>query len=168
MVSSKIETKDIEDTLKKWLSDLQRVVIAGTGNPLRKDDFVGMKIVQDIKGKVSEKVYLIECETTPESCIQEIVEFKPTHVLVIDAALLGESHGNVKLIEELEVATPAISTHMLPLQIFCKYLRSTLGAKVALLAIQPKKTDFGEGLTREVEDPAKNLAKILVKILSKI
>jgi hydrogenase 3 maturation protease len=161
-----MDESDVERELQAWLRDAKKIVVAGIGNPLRRDDLVGMKIVQDIKGKVPQKVYLIECETIPESFIQEIVEFEPTHILVIDAALLGESCGSVKLMEELKNASPAVSTHALPLKIFFGYLRSVLGAKVALLAIQPKKTGYGEGLTREVAGSADNLAKILVRVLS--
>jgi len=158
----------IKKKLREWLSNAERVVVAGVGNPLRQDDFVGMKVVQDIKGKVPENVYLIECETVPESFIQEIEEFKPTHVLVIDAALIGEAAGSVKLVEKLEITAPAVSTHALPLQIFCEYLRNSIGAHVALLAVQPKETSFGEGLTNEVEETARSLAEVIVAVLSEI
>jgi len=35
---------NVQKELKKWLSDAKRVVVAGIGNPLRMDDFVGVKI----------------------------------------------------------------------------------------------------------------------------
>lgn len=159
---------DIESELQIWLSDAKKLVVAGVGNQLRRDDFVGMKIIKDIKEIVSQKIYLIECETIPESYIQEIVEFNPTHLLFIDATLFGELCGSVKLLEELKDTSPAVSTHTLPLSIFFGYLRSILRAKVALLAIQPKKTGYGEGLTKEVKSSANNLAKILIRVLSKI
>jgi Ni,Fe-hydrogenase maturation factor len=62
------------------------------------DDFVGTKIVQDLQGKVSEKVYLIECETVPENFIQKILDFDPTHILLVDAAVLGLELGDSRLI----------------------------------------------------------------------
>jgi len=122
-----------------------------------------MEVVQRLKEKVPENVFLIECETVPENFLQEIERFKP--VLVIDAAIINEPAGSVRLIEKLGKAAPAVSTHMLPLQIFCEYLKTSLGAKVALLAIQPKDTSFGEGLTSEVEGTAQTLAEILVNAL---
>jgi hydrogenase 3 maturation protease len=157
---------NLKESLQTWLSNAKRIVVAGVGNPLRRDDFVGMKIVQGLKGKVSENVFLIECETVPESFIQEIEEFGPSHVLVIDAAIIGKSPGSAELVEKLEVTTSAISTHRLPLQLFCKYLKTSIGAQVALLAIQPNETDFGEGLTSEVEKTAEDLTEILVEVLS--
>jgi len=166
MVSSKIETNDIEDNLKSWLSNAQRVVIAGVGNPLRRDDFVGVEIVRNLQNKVSPSVYLIECETVPESFIEPIIEFKPTHILIIDAAMLNLKQGSSKLIEPGQMMKhPAISTHTLPLRIFCEYLEKTTGAKIALLVIQPKDTSFGEGLTSKLRETATNLTNILSRFL---
>jgi len=157
---------EIEDELWRWLSNARRVVIMGIGNPLRKDDFVGVEIARNLKNRVSRFVYLIECETVPESFIGPITEFKPTHVLVIDAALLNQKPGSSKLVEPDQMAVvPPISTHALPLQIFCEYLARTTEAKIALLAIQPKDTRFGEGLTTELKETAKHMTNLLSKIL---
>ena len=158
---------DIQKELKKWFSGAEKVVIAGIGNPIRMDDFVGVKIVQDLRRKgVSDKVYLIECETVPESFIQEIADFNPTHILLIDAAILGLKPGESRLIKPEQLTDfPAFSTHMLPLRIFCEYLDKTTKAKIALLLIEPKKTEFGEGLTCEVEAVAKEIADFLIKLL---
>jgi len=157
----------IDDKLRSWLSDARRVVIAGVGNPLRKDDFVGVKIVRNLQEKVPQSVYLIECETVPESFIGPITEFKPTHILIIDAASLNLEPGSPELIDPNQlVGQPAISTHALPLQVFCEYVARTTGARVALLTIQPKDTGFGEGLTAEAEKTAEYLTNLLSKIFT--
>jgi len=155
-----------EKKLRDWFSGAEKVVVAGIGNPIRMDDFVGVKIVRDLHGKVSDRVLLIECETVPESYIQQIVDFNPTHVLLIDAAVMGLEPGECRLVkpEHLRVF-PAISTHMLPLRVFCDYLAKTLGAKVALLLIEPKNTDFGEGLSVEVEAAALKIVDFLSSVL---
>ncbi|MGB9671746.1 MAG: hydrogenase 3 maturation endopeptidase HyCI [Candidatus Bathyarchaeales archaeon] len=156
----------LKKDLKNWLSNARKVVVAGIGNPVRMDDFVGVKIVQDMHGKVSEKVYLIECETVPESFMQQIIDFNPTHVLLIDAAVLGLKPGEAKLVYPEDLAfSSAFSTHMLPLRLFCEYLSKTLEAKIALLLIQPKSAEFGEGLTKEVEKSAAKLVDFLLEVL---
>lgn len=158
---------DIKKELKKWFSGAEKVVIAGIGNPIRMDDFVGVKIVQDLRGKVSDRVYLIECETVPESFIQQITDFNPTHILTIDAAILGMKPGESRLIKPEQLTMfPAFSTHMLPLRIFCEYLAKTTKAKIALLLVEPKKVDFGEGLTPEVEATAQSVVNALLKDLA--
>jgi len=158
---------NVERELKKWFSGAERVVVAGIGNPMRMDDFVGVKIVQDLRGKVSEKVYLIECETVPESFMQQIIDFGPTHILLIDAAILGLKPGNARLIKpEQLMMFPAFSTHMLPLRIFCEYLGRAAKAKIALLLIEPKMTDFGEGLTLEITASAQSIVDTLLAALT--
>ncbi|MGA2573682.1 MAG: hydrogenase maturation protease [Candidatus Methanomethylicaceae archaeon] len=161
-----MEEDSIERELRNWLRGARRIVIAGIGNPLRRDDYVGMRIVLDLMDVASQRVYLVGCETTPESHSQEILEFKPTHILVIDATSLGRPGGSIAFLEDLKSAPPPMTMHTLPLQILCGYLRSTSGAKVALLAIQPQTIDFGEGLTREVENSAMAMVRTLRKILS--
>jgi len=130
------------------------------------DDFVGTKIVQDLQGKVSEKIYLIECETVPENFMQQIIDFNPTHVLLIDAAILGLKPGDSRLIRpERLMAFPAYSTHALPLGMFCGYLAKMTKANIALLLVEPKKADFGEGLTLEVEASAQDIVDSLLRVL---
>ena len=159
------EKYSLQKALEEWLANSERVVVAGIGNPIRSDDFVGVKIVQDLQGKVPERVYLIECETVPESFLQPIVEFNPTHVLLIDAAVLGLKPGETRLINPERIAAfPAISTHMLPLRIFCEYIKSATKAKIALLLIEPGNVGFGEGLTPKVQATAEKITEMLLKL----
>ena len=48
-------------------------MVAGIGNAIRSDDYVGVKIAEDLRRGL-EAVQLIECETVPESFVDEIVE----------------------------------------------------------------------------------------------
>ena len=156
----------IEKEMENWLTGAKKVVIAGIGNPIRSDDYVGLNIVQNLQGKVSENVCLLECETVPESYLLEIEEFKPTQVLLIDAAFLGLNPGEVSLVNTEKISDfPAITTHMLPLRIFCEYVKQATGAKIALLLIEPKSMEFGEGLTLEVQAAAEKITKILLELL---
>jgi hydrogenase 3 maturation protease len=159
------EKYDLQKTLEKWLASAKRVVIAGIGNPIRSDDFVGVKIVQDLQGKIPERVHLIECETVPESFMQEIVDFKPSHVLLVDAAVLGLKPSETRLVFPEQVTDfPAITTHVLPLRIFCEYIAKMTEAKIALLLIEPANVEFGEGLTPEVQAAAEKITQILLKL----
>lgn len=160
------DNTNVQKELKTWLSGAKRVVVAGIGNPIRRDDFVGVKIAQDLRGKVSESVYLIECETVPESFIQQIIDFNPTHVILIDAAVLGLEHGESRLVKPEHLTDfPAFSTHALPLRLFCEFLAKTTEAKIALLLIEPKNAEFGEGLTPEVETSAMQIVDLLLRVL---
>jgi hydrogenase 3 maturation protease len=156
----------IEKDLKNWFANANKIVLAGIGNPIRKDDDVGLKIVQSLQGKVPENVCLLECETVPESYILDIEQFKPTHVLLFDAAFLGLKPGEARLLDTEEIKDfPAITTHMLPLKIFCEYVKQATGAKIALLLIEPTSIEFGEGLSNEVEAASERLSKLLLEML---
>jgi hydrogenase 3 maturation protease len=160
------EQYDVEKEMKGWLAQAKRVVVAGIGNPIRFDDFIGVKIVQDLQGKVSKRVYLLECETVPESFMQEIVDFNPSHVLLVDAAMLGLEPGEARLVNPMQVsAYPAISTHMLSLRVFCEYITQATKARIALLLIQPENVEFGEGLTPKVQKSAEKMTNMLLKLL---
>jgi len=156
----------IEQKLRDWVIDAKNVVIAGIGNPIRTDDFVGLKIAEGLQGKVRKTVCLLECETVPESYLLEIEQFHPTHVLLIDAAVLGYTAGTISLVDAKEImAFTAISSHILPLRVFCEYVKKATGAKIALLLVEPQSVEFGEGLSSEVAVSAKNLTQILLKLL---
>ena len=159
-------TSSLEEELRAWLKGAGKVVVAGIGNGIRRDDFVGVKVAQDLVGKVSKNVHLIECETVPESFVDEIIEISPSHVLLVDAALLGLPPGTAHLYDVEEVVNSAsISTHTLPLRVFCEYVFTLTGAKIALLLIEPKDTDFGEGMSEELEKAAYRIVKNLAGTL---
>lgn len=157
---------DIEKQLQQWLKNAERVVVAGIGNPIRSDDNVGLKIIEGLQGKVRSNVRLIECETVPEGYLLDIEEFKPSHVLLIDAAVLGRKPGAADLVQFGEVAAfSAISSHMLPLRLFCEYITKSTGAKIRLLLIEPKSMEFGEALSPEVQAVAEKLTETLLNLL---
>jgi hydrogenase 3 maturation protease len=160
----------LEKELKDWLKDARKVVIIGVGNPIRMDDFVGMKIVQDLEEKVSNgKIMLVEAERVPEDHLVEILVFEPSHVLFIDAAILDLQPGSTRF-ERVEFlkSFPPFSTHMLPLRVFCEHLEKATDADVRLLLIEPRLTDFGEGLSAEVEDTRREITRILAGILIRL
>ena len=156
----------IEKELKNWFAEAKKVVIAGIGNPIRTDDYAGLKIVEQLKGKLPETICLLECETIPESYLLDMEEFNPTHVLLIDAAFLGLNPGEARLVDAEKMGNfSTITTHLLPLRIFCDYVKQATGAQIALLLIEPKSMEFSEGLTTEVQAATEQLTKILLGLL---
>lgn len=151
--------------LKNWFNNATRVVIAGIGNPLRNDDFIGTKIVQQLKNKLSNNVYLIECETIPENYLLEIETFNPSHVLLIDAAMLNLTPGETQLVFPEQIKEfSTFTTHALPLQMFNIYLKKLINSKTALLLIQPKNVELGETISAELKETANTIESILIDL----
>jgi hydrogenase 3 maturation protease len=160
-LSNKIETE-----LNEWFMGSKKVVVAGIGDSLRADDNFGPKIVEKLQNKVRKDILLLECETVPESYILNIEQFKPSHVLLIDAAEMGLQPGNSRLVgTETIPKTSAISSHVLPLRVFCEYLQNVTGAKIAMLLVEPKSMELKEGLTPEIQAEARKLTKVLLRLL---
>ena len=157
----------LEQDLRSWLKDAKRIVLVGVGNPIRQDDNVGLKILQGLQGQLPDNVLLLECEMVPEGYLLDIEDFKPTHLLLIDSAILGRKPGDADVVKATEVATfSVVSSHMLPLRLFCEYVEKTTGAKIRLLLVEPKCMELGEELTPELQLSAENLTQMLLKLLS--
>lgn len=157
---------NIEKNLADWFVDAKKVAVAGIGNPIRTDDYVGLKIIEQLKVKLSRSILLIEAETVPESYLSDIEDFCPSHVLLIDAAFMGLKPGATSLFDAEAVENySSITTHLMPLKVFCEYVKQSTGAKIGLLLIEPACMEFGEGLSVEVEAAAKRLTEILAKLL---
>jgi hydrogenase 3 maturation protease len=151
------------EKLEAWLSDAERVAVVGVGNIMRRDDAVGVEIVKLLQGKISSNVLLIEAETMPENYIDQIVDFLPSHILILDSGLIGEKPGDTKLTAPTKDLNSAVSSHTLPLQVFCAYLEKAIKTKILMLIIQPKNTEIGDGLTKELKKAAQKIADFLVR-----
>ena len=47
----------IEKKLEKWFAGAKKVVLAGIGNPIRTDDYVGLKIVEKLRRQIARKLF---------------------------------------------------------------------------------------------------------------
>ncbi|HTY46213.1 MAG TPA: hydrogenase maturation protease [Methanomassiliicoccales archaeon] len=152
--------------LRAWLAGASRVAVLGLGNPIRTDDCVGVRIVQELRGRTSPNVLLVECETVPEGYTNDIIAFNPTHVLLVDAALIGLPPGGFELrgYEGLPVEA-TLSSHTLPIGLLCEGIDRLGHAKVSLILVQPKDCDFGEWLTPEVAEAADAVTRLLLEAL---
>ncbi|MEM2883114.1 MAG: hydrogenase maturation peptidase HycI [Nitrososphaerales archaeon] len=157
----------LEKDLSNWLYGMKKLVIVGLGNRLRGDDAIGLELINTLKGRVGDNIFLIEAETTPESYTDVISSFKPTHILFVDAAQFNKKPGYTRLISMNEIADLPLSTHSISLDTLARYLSQSVSAKIALLGIQPKCIDFKEELTREAEEAVKKAGALLSKLIKK-
>ena len=160
--------RELKERLSKFFSDAERIAVVGVGSEFGGDDFVGVKVVRELSRRLeSERVLLIEGKNAPENQIDKIVNFRPTHILIVDAGMSGLKPGQSMLIDarRLTVA-PALSTHNLPLRVFCELMKEIIGAKVAVLVIQPKDVNLWSSLTPELEEASRRIAEVLLEVLN--
>jgi hydrogenase 3 maturation protease len=157
----------VQQQLKTWVQDFCKLALIGVGNPLRHDDQVGLEIVHQFNKQVQDaRVLVIESESVPENYLDAIVAFNPSHILILDAALLNLPAGSTRFMESIPVVSSSISTHTLPLHLFTSYLQQIINVQIGFLLIQPEDITFGEGLSPEVQATASRIVAILCEILA--
>jgi hydrogenase 3 maturation protease len=152
--------------LRAWIQGFTKLVLVGVGNPLRHDDQVGLEIVHQFNDRVQDsRILVIESESVPENYLDTILAFTPSHILILDAALLNLPPGTSRFVESVPVVSTSISTHTLPLHLFTSYLQRILDTRIGFLLIQPKDLTFGEGLSPEVQEVVPRILTSLLALL---
>lgn len=100
--------------------------------------------------------------SAPENVTGEVVGFKPTHVVLVDAAHLGKKPGEVDVVQPEDIGGVSFSTHMLPAPIILDYLKKGTGCQVLVVGIQPASTEFMGEVAPSVRKTVKALADGLV------
>jgi hydrogenase 3 maturation protease len=160
-----MNSNNVKQILVDWLSKEFRLVIVGIGNSLKSDDGLGVVIVNELQGKTTDNIFLIDCGTVPETYVGPIRNFNPSHILMIDAAEIRSKPGTIRFVLPEEIQGLTISTHTLPLNVFAEYLKRETNAEIALLAVQPKNLEFGESLSLEVANAVKSLLDMILDVI---
>jgi hydrogenase 3 maturation protease len=134
----------LQTSLAKALSSAERVAVLGVGSELRGDDFAGVLVARELKEiaerKGGGKLMAVIGASAPENVTGEIARFKPSHLVLVDAANLGLEPGEVRLIPAEGIGGTSFSTHMLPVRILLDYLEKTTGCQSLVVGIQPEHT----------------------------
>jgi hydrogenase 3 maturation protease len=139
-----------------------RVVVACIGNELRGDDGVGPLIAKLLKP--TDSLTVVDCGETPENFLGVIAGHNPDKVLIIDAAYFGGEPGDVRVVRKSDIAGGGASTHDAILTLFADYIEARTGAEAFFVAIQPKTSQVGGGLSPEVESAALALAAAINRL----
>jgi hydrogenase 3 maturation protease len=146
----------------------EKTCIVGMGNYLRKDDAVGLYLVDQLQSRVSsDQVLLLNVEDIIESYVFKIAELDCENVLIIDAVRSTTSPGSI-IFGRLAKCGDALndySTHQLSLTLCGKILEES-GKKTYLLGVEAGDTDFGRGLSEDVKQSADLLKDIIIEIIS--
>ena len=157
--------QELERELVDWLRDMERLVIIGVGNSLRSDDSLGLAIIARLRDKLRGNVCLIDSGTVPEACTTQVVDFNPTHILIVDAIQLDLRPGAARLVKSREIRGIVTSSHTFPLNVTTKYWARLTSARIALLGVQPRCIDFGDELSKEVHSAVVLLSELLLRLL---
>lgn len=157
-----------ESQLRDFLTDYEKLIILGVGNELKCDDGVGPYIIKKLQAEDIEdmdKLLFINAETVPENFTGKLRKENPSHIIIVDACLMGGEPGDVKIVDKYDFANIGISTHSMSLSYFVKYLERDNDFKIIFVGIEPESMDFSEKLTENVEKSAYEFTDILKGIV---
>lgn len=145
-----------EKQIKDFLRQSDRLLVLAIGSELRSDDAVGMYIADELLkyNHDNAKLCVIKGATAPENFTGEIKKYKPSDMIVIDAADTGKEPGGIDIIDASDITGASFSTHMMPINVFLDYLFRDFECRVLIIGIQPQTLEFGIGISEIVKKTA--------------
>ena len=147
--SSEGNLDQIDFFLEKNGPKVDKIVIMTIGNILRSDDGVGPMIFKELSltGLYFPSILLINAELSPENYLKTILDFKPSHVIIIDAIESKLKPGSILFFKNDEIEDKLFSqssTHMISILNLNNYLlQVNENLKILNIGIQVKSIDFG-------------------------
>jgi hydrogenase 3 maturation protease len=157
-----------ESQLRNFLEGFEKLIVLGVGNELKCDDGVGPYIIKKLKEGIVEdkdRLLFIDAQTVPENFTGKIRKETPTHLIIVDACLMGGEAGDMKVVDENDFASIGISTHSMSLSFFVKYLQQDCDFRIIFVGIEPESMDYADNPTVKVEEAANEFINILKGIV---
>lgn len=156
-------TADLKSIIAKRVKG--KTAVVGIGNILRGDDGLGPKLIEMLKTKPT-KAALFDCGTAPENYIFPILAASCDTIILVDAADLGLPAGAIKVFDLDEISGVSFSTHNPSPRLFTDLLQTGKGdLNIFVISVQPKTTELGKGLSREILDGLEVLAGAFLETL---
>jgi hydrogenase 3 maturation protease len=157
-------------SLKRRLDGAERLAVLAVGSELRGDDACGLLIgkkLRQFRWRKRPKVRVFFGGTAPENLTGPIRQFRPTHLLAIDAADFSGRAGAVAVLGLDDAITGfTFCTHRLPLTVVLRYLQQTLPCHVSVVAVQPGTLDFSAPPTPAMLRAVDRVAKIIHAVVT--
>lgn len=165
----KVEKMSFESQLSEFLADCNKLIVLGVGNELKCDDGVGPFIIKKLKEEGIEdenKLLFINAETVPENFTGKLRKENPSHIIIVDACLMGGQPGDMKIVNKHDFANIGISTHSMSLSFFVRYLEKDNDFRIVFVGIEPESFDYSDNPTENVEKAAYKFIDVLKGLIS--
>jgi hydrogenase 3 maturation protease len=120
----------MEHLYQKILNKLKgasKIVFMGIGEEKLSDDGVGPYIISELLHLSNQKFLFINAGIDPMARIDDILEFKPSHLVLLDTCTLKEEPGTISILERENLSEYIpISTHTIPVHIVIDLLVNKL------------------------------------------
>jgi len=180
---------NIKYTLEEYLKDCKKLAIMGVGNTIKGDDGVGIVFINNLIkyynnqhnnqnngenynlnnkeiNKIQDKLLFLNCGVVPENFTDVLKKEKPSHIIIVDAALMGEEVATIKIINPDDIITTGFSTHSLPMSIIVKYIRHNIDTDILIVGIEPEQLDLGAPLSKTIYNKNMEFTKMMTELIN--
>jgi hydrogenase 3 maturation protease len=143
-----------------------KAVVIGVGNELKADDGIGLRVAKELQKELAGKDTLVIPAEVPENHIQPIAKFRPDMLVLVDSADFKGKAGEIRAIRDDEISKVFTNTHSVPLILLLEAIRKqSPKTRTIFMGIQPKSTEFGRPMSREVRAAGYKAADAIKKIV---
>jgi hydrogenase maturation protease len=140
--------------------------LVGLGNPLKRDDGVGLEVVSDLHrrlgGSPAPGIRIPRPTTRPERLVSKLAS-RNSRLVIIDAVEADRSPGTIVCAPLGKTKFGLFATHNVPLKLFPE-VAADLG-RILLVGVQPEDVGVGEGLSDTVAEAKKALEGGLIRVI---
>jgi hydrogenase 3 maturation protease len=111
---------------------------------------VASRLSRHERARVNSRVTIMDGGTVPENFTGPIRAAKPDLVILVDAADMGKTPGDIALADPHSLDSVVTTTHSLPLSSLSRYLEEASGAQVIAVLIQVGSVGFDLPLSPKV------------------
>lgn len=157
----------INKILKNRLAGAKRIAVLGIGSELRGDDVAGLLVAEELQKKFKKKdgaarLKVFFGATAPENLTGEIKKFKPSHLVIVDTAEMGQKPGTMLMLSPDQVGGGvSFSTHIMPAKVMAEYLLRSLNCEIIIIGIQPGSLAFGKPPSKNIKGSTKEIASAI-------
>ncbi|BEH71385.1 hydrogenase maturation peptidase HycI [Edwardsiella tarda] len=132
-------------------------LILCVGNSMMGDDGAGPLLAEKLCGHPIPGWRVIDGGSSPESYAHQIRDLRPDKLLIVDATEMGLEPGEMRIIDERDIAELFIvTTHNLPLSYLIAQLREDV-ADITFIGIQPAIVAFYAPMMQPVKEAVEAL-----------
>lgn len=146
--------KEMLEKILSYLNNAKKVVFMGIGEEKLSDDGVGPYIITELLSRSNERFLFMNANIDPMARIDQIVEFKPSHLVILDTCTFSGPPGTVAILqrENFSEYVP-ISSHVLPIHIVIDLIIDKLPSlSVFMIGIVPESLEGFIDLTLYKDD----------------
>ncbi|MEA2103982.1 MAG: hydrogenase maturation protease [Candidatus Cloacimonadota bacterium] len=150
------------DNIKNLIKKVQnrKTLFVGLGNKRRRDDAVGLYIVENLQKFSIKNFNFLIANTTPENYLSTMTQLQPEFIIFIDAVKNKEKVGTISLLSENDISTFATSTHTSSILLIIEYLQKSFDVNIKVIGVSVKDTKLGDGISGDILESADEFVKL--------